>query len=199
MLNELRLCTGRGSIDLRNPVPADVDMRDVCTNLSRIRRWNGAVDFTVDQHSRLVEAILRGKSCSAVTCLAGLLHDAHEYVTGDIAEPVLKMLHIENLCVNFTMQEIQDSIQNAINIKTGFHTSELRIYDVDFDAIHAADTEARACEVWWMLPESPMLDELKARYQEPSKDARAAALLLLYSDYSDFAEHLAAHNIEVEP
>lgn len=194
--DELRILTGYGSIDLLNPTAADVNMLDVVTNLSRIRRWNGAIDFTVDQHSRLVEAILKAKGANRVTCLAGLLDDGPEYATNDIADPILETMRVftvdQRVGKYETLKNIQTDVRIAIYSKIG-----LQLQDVDFDAVHAADMEARACEIWWMLPKSPMLDELKAQYPEPSDAARHSFLKIHNAGSDAFMGLLRYYGVEI--
>lgn len=203
-MNELRILTGYGSIDLLNPTADDVNMRDVCTNLSRIRRWNGAIDFTVGQHSRLVEAILKAKGANQATCLAGLLHDGHEYATGDIAGPMLKQmtiyepnpgpLHYNEFHPEHEMIQVQQCIQTAIEIKVG-----LLGKDFDMVAVNAADLEARACEVWYLLPQSqPRRNLLDTQFQTEPCEASAQALDAILNGDGSMVERLAVYGVEVQ-
>ena len=80
-------------LDLLDPSPLDIEIEDIAQGLSRVARWNGQTDgtwaFTVAQHSVLVED-LAGKlrpNIAARWRLAALLHDAAEYVIGDLISP----------------------------------------------------------------------------------------------------------------
>lgn len=80
-------------LDLLDPSPLDVEIEDIAHGLARVARWNGqtygAHIFSVAQHSLLVEEIA-GRlepGAAAATRLAALLHDAAEYVIGDIISP----------------------------------------------------------------------------------------------------------------
>lgn len=87
-----RMLSGR-RLNLLDPSPLDVELDDIAHGLARVARWNGqtvgAHIFSVAQHSLLVEAIADhlDPHMSAVTRLAVLLHDAPEYVIGDIISP----------------------------------------------------------------------------------------------------------------
>lgn len=80
-------------LDLLDPSPLDIEIADVAHGLARVARWNGQTHgphiFSVAQHSLLVEAIVRAIEPKAghTLCLLALLHDAPEYVVGDIISP----------------------------------------------------------------------------------------------------------------
>jgi uncharacterized protein len=87
-----RMLSGR-RLDLLDPSPLDIEISDIAHGLARVARWNGQTGgdhaFSVAQHSLLVEQILSA-CCPAVTPdgrLAALLHDAPEYVIGDMISP----------------------------------------------------------------------------------------------------------------
>jgi hypothetical protein len=87
-----RMLSGR-RLDLLDPSPLDVEMEDIAHGLARVARWNGQTSgehiFSVAQHVLLVEALARGKvpRLDARGRLATLLHDAPEYVVGDMISP----------------------------------------------------------------------------------------------------------------
>jgi 5'-deoxynucleotidase YfbR-like HD superfamily hydrolase len=80
-------------LDLLDPSPLDVEMDDIAHGLARVARWNGQTKgshiFSVAQHLLLVEAVARQKSprLDRRGRLAMLLHDAPEYVIGDMISP----------------------------------------------------------------------------------------------------------------
>lgn len=87
-----RMLSGR-RLDLLDPSPLDVEIEDIAHGLSRVARWNGQTQgewpFSVAQHSLLVEEIA-GRLKSGLKPswrLAALLHDAPEYVVGDLISP----------------------------------------------------------------------------------------------------------------
>lgn len=87
-----RMLSGR-RLNLLDPSPLDVELDDIAHGLARVARWNGQTIgghiFSVAQHSLLVEAIASHISpdMSREWRLAVLLHDAPEYVIGDIISP----------------------------------------------------------------------------------------------------------------
>ena len=80
-------------LDLLDPSPLDVELDDIAHGLARVARWNGQTSgpfvFSVAQHCLLVEAIAGHlePSLPAPARLAVLLHDAPEYVIGDMISP----------------------------------------------------------------------------------------------------------------
>jgi uncharacterized protein len=86
-----RMLSGR-RLDLIDPSPLDVEIADIAHGLARVARWNGQTKgpeiFSVAQHSLLVEALFAARDVpSAQARLAALLHDAPEYVIGDMISP----------------------------------------------------------------------------------------------------------------
>lgn len=92
-----RMLSGR-RLDLLDPSPLDVDLCDIAHGLARVARWNGQTEgahiFSVAQHSLLVEAIAVHLEPDLGTSrrLALLLHDAPEYVIGDMISPFKAVL-----------------------------------------------------------------------------------------------------------
>ena len=87
-----RMLSGR-RLDLLDPSPLDVEIGDIAHGLARVARWNGQTHgdhaFSVAQHSLLVEAIFCAcqPGCGPRDRMAALLHDAPEYVIGDMISP----------------------------------------------------------------------------------------------------------------
>jgi 5'-deoxynucleotidase YfbR-like HD superfamily hydrolase len=87
-----RMLSGR-RLDLLDPSPLDIELEDIAHGLARVARWNGQTKgahiFSVAQHSLLVEAVARTKAprLDRRARLAVLLHDAPEYVVGDMISP----------------------------------------------------------------------------------------------------------------
>ena len=87
-----RMLSGR-RLDLLDPSPLDVEIEDIAHGLARVARWNGQTKgdyvFSVAQHSLLVEQMARTLSpgLGAQEQLCILLHDAAEYVIGDMISP----------------------------------------------------------------------------------------------------------------
>ena len=87
-----RMLSGR-RLDLLDPSPLDVEIEDIAHGLARVARWNGQTTgphiFSVAQHSLLVEHIASQQDIGigAGGAMFALLHDAPEYVVGDMISP----------------------------------------------------------------------------------------------------------------
>jgi 5'-deoxynucleotidase YfbR-like HD superfamily hydrolase len=87
-----RMLSGR-RLDILDPSPVDVELSDIAHGLARVARWNGQTQgdypFSVAQHSVLVLEIFGAQAAGADAWarLYALLHDAPEYVMGDIISP----------------------------------------------------------------------------------------------------------------
>ncbi|GEM_PF-19140 len=92
-----RMLSGR-RLDLLDPSPLDIEIEDIAHGLARVARWNGqthgAHAYSVAQHSLAVEALYRQAHAEADenSCLTTLLHDAAEYVIGDMISPFKAVL-----------------------------------------------------------------------------------------------------------
>lgn len=87
-----RMLSGR-RLDLLDPTPMDIEIEDIAHGLAFVARWNGQTrgdwPYSVAEHSVLVEEIFtRQTGADAKWRLAALLHDAPEYVIGDMISPV---------------------------------------------------------------------------------------------------------------
>ena len=80
-------------LDLLDPSPLDIEVEDIAHGLARVARWNGQTKgpciYSVAQHALLVEVLARARAprLDAAARLAVLLHDAPEYVVGDMISP----------------------------------------------------------------------------------------------------------------
>lgn len=87
-----RMLSGR-RLDLLAPDPADIEISDIARGLARVARWNGQTRgdhaFSVAQHCLLVEQVMGTITPEPPRdlALAALLHDAPEYVIGDLISP----------------------------------------------------------------------------------------------------------------
>ena len=92
-----RMLSGR-RLDLLDPSPLDIEIEDIAHGLSRVARWNGqtkgANPFSVAEHSLLVERLMHAAApkLGPRWQLAALLHDAPEYVIGDLISPFKAMV-----------------------------------------------------------------------------------------------------------
>lgn len=92
-----RMLSGR-RLDLLDPSPLDVEIEDIAHGLARVARWNGQTTgpciFSVAQHSTLVETLAArlAPGLTRAERLTMLLHDAPEYVVGDLISPFKAVL-----------------------------------------------------------------------------------------------------------
>ena len=88
-----RMLSGR-ILDLLDPTPMDIEIEDIAHGLAFVARWNGQTRgdyaYSVAEHSLLVEEIFGrlNPDTPVKWRLAALLHDAPEYVIGDMISPV---------------------------------------------------------------------------------------------------------------
>ncbi|MFP4406618.1 HD domain-containing protein [Rhodosalinus sp.] len=88
-----RMLSGR-RLDLLDPTPVDIEIEDIAHGLAFVARWNGQTlgdwPYSVAEHSLLVEDLFGRIAPAALPRwrLAALLHDAPEYVIGDMISPV---------------------------------------------------------------------------------------------------------------
>ncbi len=110
-----RMLSGR-RLDLLDPSPVDIEIEDIAHGLSRVARWNGQTAgewaYSVAQHSLLVEAIAGHRGLAARWALAALLHDAPEYVIGDLITPFKAV-------VGTGYRDLEARLARAIRIRFG--------------------------------------------------------------------------------
>lgn len=112
-----RMLSGR-RLDLLDPSPFDIEVEDIAHGLARVARWNGQTigehAFSVAQHSVVVEEIAAHikPGLDPKWRLAALLHDASEYVIGDMISPFKSALG-----VNYKAFEAR--LEGAIHVRFG--------------------------------------------------------------------------------
>jgi 5'-deoxynucleotidase YfbR-like HD superfamily hydrolase len=95
-----RMLSGR-RLDLLDPSPLDIEIEDIAHGLARVARWNGQTQgehaFSVAQHCLLVESIAGdlAPTLDRRYRLAALIHDAPEYVIGDLISPFKAVLALD--------------------------------------------------------------------------------------------------------
>jgi len=112
-----RMLSGR-RLDLLDPSPLDIEISDIAHGLARVARWNGqthgAHAFSVAQHSLVVEAVIRSIEADLEPRwqLAALLHDAPEYVIGDMISPFKRQ-------IGDSYRAVEQRLQTAIHVRFG--------------------------------------------------------------------------------
>ncbi len=116
-----RMLSGR-RLDLLDPSPLDVEIEDIAHGLARVARWNGQTigdhAFSVAQHVLVVEEICRDREprWPARWCLAALLHDAPEYVVGDLISPF-------KTAIGLDYRALENRLLEAIHLRFGLPAS----------------------------------------------------------------------------
>ncbi len=112
-----RMLSGR-RLDLLDPSPLDIEIPDIAHGLARVARWNGQTHgehaFSVAQHSLVVESVLRSiaPELEPRWHLAALLHDAPEYVIGDMISPFKQQ-------IGDSYRTVEHRLQVAIHLRFG--------------------------------------------------------------------------------
>ena len=112
-----RMLSGR-KLDILSPSPFDIEIEDIALGLSRVTRWNGQTTgkypYSVAQHSVLVEELfnIEYPSLDKKWNLAALLHDAPEYVIGDLITPF-------KYALNNSYRFVEDNLMKAIYLRFG--------------------------------------------------------------------------------
>ncbi|MFN3522351.1 MAG: YfbR-like 5'-deoxynucleotidase [Phenylobacterium sp.] len=112
-----RMLSGR-RLDLLDPSPMDIEVEDIAHGLARVARWNGQTvgehAFSVAQHSVVVEEIVAHvqPDIEPRWRLAALLHDASEYVIGDMISPFKAAL-------GYDYKAFEERLETAIHVRFG--------------------------------------------------------------------------------
>ena len=105
-------------LDLLEPSPLDIEIADIAHGLARVARWNGQTKgvhaFSVAQHCVLVERLVSELSprLAREARLMALLHDAPEYVVGDLISPF-------KAAVGLNYKALEERLMAAIHLRFG--------------------------------------------------------------------------------
>ncbi|WP_367178174.1 HD domain-containing protein [Glycocaulis sp.] len=112
-----RMLSGR-RLDLLDPSPFDIEIEDIAQGLARVARWNGQTigdhAFSVAEHSLIVERLCgqMEPAWPARWRMAALLHDAPEYVIGDMISPFKSALGLD-------YQDFEARLERAVHARFG--------------------------------------------------------------------------------
>ena len=112
-----RMLSGR-RLDLLDPSPLDIEIDDIAHGLSRVARWNGQTKgdwaYSVAEHSLLVERLAARlkPGLDRRWRLAALLHDAPEYVIGDLISPF-------KAAVGVDYHNLEERLSQSIHLRFG--------------------------------------------------------------------------------
>jgi 5'-deoxynucleotidase YfbR-like HD superfamily hydrolase len=110
-------------LDLLDPSPLDIEIEDIAHGLARVARWNGQTNgphiFSVAQHSLFVEAIAMHVDAKLTppAQLFVLLHDAPEYVIGDMISPFKAV-------IGMTYKAVEARILAAVLLRFSLETTQ---------------------------------------------------------------------------
>jgi len=191
-----RMLSGR-RLDLLDPSPLDVEIEDIAHGLARVARWNGQTTgdhpFTVAEHSLLVERIfgeLKPKAPAAER-LTALLHDAPEYVIGDMISPfkaalgldykafesrLMAAVHIRFGLAPATPEKLEKQIKRADRLSAWFEATQLAGFSPSEAAKHFPRPRATWAEQVKLAPRpiNEVQDAFLARFDVLSKAVAAA-------------------------
>ncbi len=176
-----KMLSGR-RLDLLDPTPVDIEIEDIAHGLAFVARWNGQTSgdyaYSVAEHSLLVETLYARLNPKAPPKwrLAALLHDAPEYVIGDMISPV-------KAAVGPGYGELDQRLTAAIHIRFGLPaaipaTVKKQIKKADrisawMEAIQIAGFEPQEADRFFGRPDPAILDGL-AILLRPPLEARIA-------------------------
>ncbi len=178
-------------LDLLDPTPVDIEIEDIAHGLAFVARWNGQTrgDFaySVAEHSLLVEALF-GRICPTATAterLTALLHDAPEYVIGDMISPV-------KAAVGPGYSELDKRLEAAVHIRFGLPATtpaklKKLIKKADrisawMEAIQIAGFTEEEANKFFGIPDRELIQGMQIRLRPPMEvrrdfTARHATLL----------------------
>lgn len=181
-----RMLSGR-RLDLLDPSPLDIEIEDIAHGLARVARWNGQTKgdhaFSVAQHSVLVTELFDQAHPGAGKAdrLAALLHDAPEYVIGDMISPFKAALGMD-------YKDFEQRLQGAIHVRFGLPArleTELgaRIKRADRDAAYFEAVQLAGFDV----------AEARMLFGTPEESGRLSSVRLIPLAASDAAELYRQH------
>ncbi|CUI01376.1 HD domain-containing protein [Leisingera aquaemixtae] len=170
-----RMLSGR-RLDLLDPTPVDIEIEDIAHGLAFVARWNGQTrgDFaySVAEHSLLVEDIFSRMYPKAPVKwrLAALLHDAPEYVIGDMISPV-------KAAVGAGYGELDQRLTTAIHLRFGLpaalpKTVKAQIKRADkvsawMEAVQIAGFQEKEASRFFGTPKPEIVDGLEIVLRPP--------------------------------
>lgn len=176
-----RMLSGR-RLDLLDPTPVDIEIEDIAHGLAFVARWNGQTrgdwPYSVAEHSLLVEEIFSrlNPGTAARWRLAALLHDAPEYVIGDMISPV-------KAAVGPGYGALDERLQAAIHLRFGLPAAlpaaikkEIKRADrvsAWLEAVQIAGFSEGEADRFFGRPASELARGLKLRLRPPA-EVRAA-------------------------
>lgn len=170
-----RMLSGR-RLDLLDPTPVDIEIEDIAHGLAFVARWNGQTKgdfpYSVAEHSLLVENLFSRMNPKTPVKwqLAALLHDAPEYVIGDMISPV-------KAAVGPDYDELDKRLAAAIHIRFGLphavpQTIKKQIKKADhisawMEATQIAGFDTKEADKFFGKPDPKLIEGLDIQLRPP--------------------------------
>ena len=170
-----RMLSGR-RLDLLDPTPMDIEIEDIAHGLAFVARWNGQTvgdyAYSVAEHSILVETLfgMIMPQADAKWRLAALLHDAPEYVIGDMISPV-------KAAVGPGYEVLDDRLAAAIHIRFGLPAAvpkeiKKQIKKADkvsawMEAVHIAGFTREEADKFFGKPDPALVANIQIKLRPP--------------------------------
>ena len=165
-------------LDLLDPTPVDIEIEDIAHGLAFVARWNGQTrgdfPYSVAEHSLLVEQLFAKiePKAPAKWRLAALLHDAPEYVIGDMISPV-------KAAVGTGYGDLDDRLTAAIHLRFGLPAQlpkpvKAKIKRADkisawLEATQIAGFDPLEASKFFGRPDPAVIDGLTIRLRAPAE------------------------------
>lgn len=176
-----RMLSGR-RLDLLDPTPVDIEIDDIARGLAFVARWNGQTKgehaYSVAEHSLLVETLFGRISPQAPPKwrMAALLHDAPEYVIGDMISPV-------KAAVGPGYEALDERLTAAVHLRFGLPASLPRatkrlIKKADkisawMEAVEIAGFSEKEANRFFGVPDADLTRGLTITLRAPAETRRA--------------------------
>jgi len=163
-------------LDLLDPTPVDIEIDDIAHGLAFVARWNGQTKgdfaYSVAEHSLLVETLYGriNPKAPAKWKLAALLHDAPEYVIGDMISPV-------KAAIGPSYGKLDDRLTAAIHIRFGLPaalpaTVKKQVKKADhisawMEAVQIAGFSVQEANKLFGKPNADLIGDLKIQLRPP--------------------------------
>ncbi|CAA2141932.1 hypothetical protein HYPP_02959 [Hyphomicrobium sp. ghe19] len=181
-----RMLSGR-RLDLLSPEPRDIEIEDIAHGLARVARWNGQTKgdhaFSVAQHSLVVTDIFETlwPESTPNERLAALLHDAPEYVIGDLISPFKTAIGLDYKAFELNLL---DAIHRRFGVGQLSVAAAAAIKDADtiaayYEATLLAGFETAEAELFFGIPKVPreLHRALSVLHPVSARDAQTQFLL----------------------
>jgi 5'-deoxynucleotidase YfbR-like HD superfamily hydrolase len=171
-----RMLSGR-RLDLLDPSPLDVEIEDIAHGLARVARWNGQTlgrhPYSVAEHSLLVERIvgIYKPKVTVAERLVTLLHDAPEYVIGDMISPF-------KAAIGLDYKAFEGRLEAAVHIRFG-------LPPVPTDALKKLIKRADRASAWFEATQLAGFTEAEASKHFPRPRFKGAAEIRLNPQPTD--------------